>query len=59
MTIDDIAAQLRDTVHTGVADGKNLRQLDDDIAQALDGLTHADIKAVHAHIHQPAPDDTH
>ncbi|MFJ7297518.1 hypothetical protein [Streptomyces collinus] len=50
MTIRDIAEQVRDAVHTGVARGKTLQQLDDDIRTVLDGVPHADIKAVHAHI---------
>jgi hypothetical protein len=50
MTIRDIADQVRDAVHAGVDLGKNLQQLDDDIRTVLDGVPHADIKAVHAHI---------
>jgi hypothetical protein len=57
MTIPDIADQVRDAVHTGVASGKTLQQLDDDIRTVLDGVPHADIKAVHAHIEQSATDD--
>ena len=52
MTIPEIANQVRDTVRTGVTAGKTLQQLDADIANVLEGLPHADIKAVHAHITQ-------
>jgi hypothetical protein len=50
MTIRDIADQVRNAVHTGAGHGKTLQQLDDDIRTVLDGVPHADIKAVHAHI---------
>jgi hypothetical protein len=59
MTIPKIAEQVRNAVHTGVARGKTLQQLDDDIRTVLEGVPYADMKAVHAHLEQSGTDDQH
>jgi hypothetical protein len=59
MTIPEIADQVRDAVHAGVDLGKTFQQLDDDIRTVLEGMPYADMKAVHAHIEQSAPNDHH
>lgn len=57
MTVQEIAQQVKNAVKDGITRDKTLQQLDDDIRTVLDGVPHADIKAVHAHITDPATDD--